>query len=161
MKRKAPISILSPTHTPPTDTINMQDSSNCPHLTKVRPFHPGTEVHKEECTKCFHKDTDEGGIVVCLTCFTGGCQGRGHAALHAVACNHPVGLHLQRREKEPEQKEMVVDEASGGAAATAGPVKMAIGVPGGFQQQSLGEKEYELVELLCSLIHLVCSKYLL
>jgi hypothetical protein len=106
------------------DAMQMTPTSTCPHVADIR-FLPDAraQIHREECTKCFHADTDVdgAGIDVCLTCFNGSCShaitdsdsgsGSGSAAadsgggvggvvahnqLHHNVTKHPIVLRVKR-----------------------------------------------------------------
>jgi ubiquitin carboxyl-terminal hydrolase 5/13 len=45
-------------------------------------------------------------VLVCLTCFNGGCsaEGRRHAFLHHEKTKHPLGVVIKRARKEPKKR---------------------------------------------------------
>jgi hypothetical protein len=45
-------------------------------------------------------------VLVCLTCFNGGCSGEGrrHAFLHHEKTRHPLGVVIKRTRKEPKKR---------------------------------------------------------
>ena len=53
-----------------------------------------TKVFKEECCLCFRTAIDPEGLLVCLSCFHGGCQE--HAELHFAKSGHPLAVRVAR-----------------------------------------------------------------
>ncbi|WVR09107.1 hypothetical protein IAU60_006169 [Kwoniella sp. DSM 27419] len=84
---------------------------SCSHIAElassVRPPAPSTQVHREECTLCFDGQDDPDGVLVCLTCFNGGCfgEGRRHAYLHFQKTGHALGVVVKRTRKEQKKRD--------------------------------------------------------
>ncbi|WVQ75481.1 hypothetical protein IAR50_005106 [Cryptococcus sp. DSM 104548] len=83
----------------------------CSHLdtaiADLKPPSPSQQVHREECTLCFDDQDTPEGILVCLTCFNGGCfgQGRAHAQLHYKKTGHELGVVIKRTRKEQRKRD--------------------------------------------------------
>nr|ODO03932.1 hypothetical protein L204_00273 [Cryptococcus depauperatus CBS 7855] len=71
-------------------------------LATIQPPKLSQIVHREECTLCFDGQDSPEGVLVCFTCFNGGCfgDGRHHAQLHYEKSSHPLGVIIKRTRKE-------------------------------------------------------------
>ncbi|WVQ93263.1 hypothetical protein IAU59_000329 [Kwoniella sp. CBS 9459] len=84
---------------------------SCSHVStlasNLKPPTPAQQVHREECTLCFDGQVGPEGILVCLTCFNGGCfaEGRRHAYLHFEKTGHPLGVVVKRTRKEQKKRD--------------------------------------------------------
>ncbi|ODN74591.1 hypothetical protein L202_06950 [Cryptococcus amylolentus CBS 6039] len=83
----------------------------CSHLdtaiANLKPPYPSQQVHREECTLCFDGQDSSEGVLVCLTCFNGGClaPGRAHAQLHYKKTGHELGVVVKRTRKELKKRD--------------------------------------------------------
>jgi ubiquitin carboxyl-terminal hydrolase 5/13 len=83
-------------------TMRLPDGGDpCAHVSaetvRMPPKDGAVRVYKEECTQCFASVDGEDGILVCASCFNGGCEK--HAARHATAHKHPCALRMHRKRK--------------------------------------------------------------
>ncbi|KAK4684371.1 ubiquitin carboxyl-terminal hydrolase 5/13, partial [Tremellales sp. Uapishka_1] len=84
---------------------------SCEHLKDIagslQPPATFQQVHREECTLCSDGQDDPEGVLVCLTCYNGGCfgQGREHAQLHYQKTRHPLGVVVKRTRKEAKRRD--------------------------------------------------------
>ena len=73
----------------------------CEHLTPLaldgvlREPLPSQSIYRDECTQCFATDEDDDGILLCITCFNGGC--RNHALQHSLVSGHGIALRICKK----------------------------------------------------------------
>jgi len=60
-----------------------------------------TKIFKDECCLCFKTAQSDDGLLVCLSCFHGGCPE--HAHLHFSKTGHPLALRLKKMVEQTEK----------------------------------------------------------
>ncbi len=90
-------------------------TATCPHCEQVNIPSADTPIHKEECCQCFDSDISEGGLNLCLTCFTGGCAGgNNHSGRHFELSKHPIVLNIVKTRLPDAEITLTSDPATGG-----------------------------------------------
>lgn len=68
---------------------------------KLSPPTAFSKVFKDECCLCFKTPSSDDGLMVCLTCFQGGCPE--HASLHFSKSGHSLALNIKQTLIEDEE----------------------------------------------------------
>ena len=102
--------------------------TQCPHIEGVVNLpRDNIKIYKDECSYCYQTAYSKDGLWVCLTCFAGFCPD--HAKLHFSKTQHSLFVTLEYKKKKATNTGAASIINSEGEVQ---PVKLAIGVPGGF-----------------------------
>lgn len=116
-------------------------SGDCEHLTtdNIRFSIQGYRIFRDQCLKCYDSPKSEGGLDICLKCFSGFCRNQlfNHSLLHYNQYSHPIVMNIKERKVEQ------TSEVNEPKMIT----KLAIGKPGGADFSD--EKWEQVIEVSC------------